>query len=223
MAIKFNLFSLSVGRIIALSLTTITGTSPISYGLSFSPKILPSRYSSSPIQGHDRLHVTRYATSKDTDDATSSKSKNKNNKDLNLLTKSSWYAVELFGNLFGSTSTTNPAREIIEYSGPPSSMGETMKRIELDNDRSYFLSGMVDKDIYAPNCIFSDPFVSFEGRDRFVANLANLGSFVTKYDAKVLKYTQVDDTTIQTKVSSHLNRSMRRFFLSFALVVSSRQ
>ena len=26
------------------------------------------------------------------------------------------------------------------------------------------------------------------GRDRFVENLSNLGSFITKYDAKMLKY-----------------------------------
>lgn len=63
-----------------------------------------------------------------------------------------------------------------------------MKRIQLDNDRSYFLSGQVDNEIYQDDCLFADPFVSFRGRDRFVDNLQNLGSFITKYDAKVIKY-----------------------------------
>lgn len=120
--------------------------------------------------------------------------------DMNPLTKASWYAVELFGNVFGSDSATKTTAEI-DLSEPPQSLSETLERIQLDNDRSYFLSGEVDRELYAPSCIFRDPFVSFEGRDRFITNLANLGSFITKYDAKVLKYEQPDDTTIETKVS----------------------
>jgi hypothetical protein len=59
----------------------------------------------------------------------------------------------------------------------PTSLQETLARIQLDNDRSYFLSGKVDTLIYDPDCIFSDPFISFRGRDHFVDHLANLGSF----------------------------------------------
>ena len=92
---------------------------------------------------------------------------------------------------------------------PPSSIQETLKRIQMDNDRAYFLSGQVDEELYAVDCIFSDPFVSFRGRERFVTNLANLGSFITKYDAKVLTYTQEDATTIQTKVRGGLSTQMR--------------
>ena len=120
---------------------------------------------------------------------------------MNPITKASWYAVELFGKAFGQSSRSRTTTDTPWYDGgPPQSLAETLQRIQLDNDRSYFLSGQVDEAIYDPNCVFRDPFVSFVGRDRFVTNLANLGSFITKYSAKVLEYAQPNDTTIQTKV-----------------------
>lgn len=42
-------------------------------------------------------------------------------------------------------------------------------------------------------CEFADPFVSFRGRDRFVENLQNLGSFITEYSARPLDYNVVED------------------------------
>ena len=75
-----------------------------------------------------------------------------------------------------------------------------MARIQQDNQREYFLSGRVDKLIYDESCVFADPFVSFEGRDRFVENLENLGSFITAYSVKPLDYTVDDDgLTVTTK------------------------
>ena len=117
-------------------------------------------------------------------------------KDMNIATKSSWYVVEWFGNTFGSSSSTDTAENEQETSStaaagvlpPPSSLDETIQRINDDNDRSYFLSGIVDEQIYDKDCVFADPFVSFSGRERFVENLKNLGSFITKYDARVIKY-----------------------------------
>jgi hypothetical protein len=125
---------------------------------------------------------------------------NQKDKNINPLTKSSWYAVELFGKVFGSAK--DEAQAVEDYSGPPQSLQETLNRIKLDNDRSYFLSGQVDEEIYYPDCVFSDPFVSFAGRDRFVTNLANLGSFITNYSARVLDYDADDSTVVQTKVST---------------------
>ena len=122
---------------------------------------------------------------------------------MNPLTKSSWYAVELFGKVFGkgkSESEADGSPQEYDLSKAPESLKETLDRIKLDNDRSYFLSGEVDEEIYDPNCLFSDPFVSFEGRERFVTNLANLGSFITNYSAKVLNYDEQDPTVVQTKV-----------------------
>jgi hypothetical protein len=125
---------------------------------------------------------------------------------MNPITKSSWYAVEWFGKAFGSADKQkqqdgdNDDDTLDTFDTPPKSLEETLQRIKVDNDRSYFLSGEVDEPIYDPNCVFRDPFVSFEGRERFVTNLANLGSFITKYDAKVLKYAQIEGSTVQTKV-----------------------
>jgi len=118
---------------------------------------------------------------------------------MNILTKSSWYVVELFGNVFGTSSSSSPSTRVAGENeqdtstlvSPPSSLDETIKRISDDNDRSYFLSGIIDDQIYDKDCVFADPFVSFSGRDRFVKNLENLGSFITKYDARVIKNSPV--------------------------------
>jgi Uncharacterized conserved protein (DUF2358) len=150
------------------------------------------------------------------------KSKSKNaadvvKDDVGLLARASWYAVEAFGNVFaagkslGDTAITSrqpsPSASI-DFSVSPSSLQETLQRIQLDNDRSYFLSGDVDTLIYDQDCIFADPFVSFRGRDRFVDNLKNLGSFITKYDTKLLEYTvdeAVPEVTTKLMVKLELN------------------
>lgn len=134
--------------------------------------------------------------------------------DMNILTKSSWYAVELFGNVFGKKGQSEETSETVGYelSSSPKSLDETLQRINDDNDRYYFLSGEIDSLIYDEDCVFADPFVSFAGRDRFVQNLENLGSFITKYDAKVLDYSSVtyEDTVpiIQTKIMVKLELNL---------------
>jgi len=129
----------------------------------------------------------------------------------NPLVKASWFAVEAFGKMFGSNEQANEnsnkvisagtAEIKVDLSRPPLSLDEALKRIELDNERNYFLSGEVDVEAYAEDCTFADPFVSFDGRQRFVDNLANLGSFITKYDAKFLGYNVNEaGTQVDTKV-----------------------
>ncbi|KAL3921333.1 MAG: hypothetical protein SGILL_002803 [Bacillariaceae sp.] len=90
-----------------------------------------------------------------------------------------------------------------------------MERIKEDFEKSYFLNGNMDVEIYDPDCEFADPFVSFRGRDRFVDNLQNLGSFITKYDAKLIKYEDADaslDTpTVETKVMVKLELNLPWF------------
>jgi hypothetical protein len=125
--------------------------------------------------------------------------------DMNPLTKASWYAVEVFGKAFASDKKeSSPSLE-----EPPKSLQETIERIQLDNDRSYFLSGEVDRLIYDEQCVFADPFVSFAGRDRFVENLANLGSFITKYSAKMLDYqVSTDETVVNSRVMVKLELNL---------------
>lgn len=120
----------------------------------------------------------------------------------NPFTKASWYAVEAFGKVFGSPVKNAATDFVVDRSKPPSSMQETLQRLQEDNDRQYFLSGTVDELIYAEDCTFSDPFVSFQGRRRFVENLQNLGSFIAKYSARPLdSITELDGTpfVVETK------------------------
>lgn len=131
---------------------------------------------------------------------------NNEEKEMDPLTKASWYGVELFGKVFGDKNKV-ASTETVNLDAPPTSMKETFERIQLDNDRSYFLSGNVDKLIYDEDCVFADPFVSFSGRDRFVDNLQNLGSFITKYSAKMLDYTQEEDT-VKTRVMVKLELNL---------------
>lgn len=39
--------------------------------------------------------------------------------------------------------------------------------MKTDFDRFYFVTGQMDLDLYEPDCVFADPFVAFEGRERF--------------------------------------------------------
>ncbi len=157
----------------------------------------------------------------------------------NPLELASWYAVEAFGKAFGSKKSDGDiiiSSNDIDLTKQPSSLQETLARVKLDNDRSYFLSGEVDRLIYDEDCVFADPFVAFngknfvvwyecmymmrtlssfnlllvtEGRDRFIDNLANLGSFITNYDAKMLKYdVEKDGQEIVTKVMVKLQLNL---------------
>ena len=148
-------------------------------------------------------------------DASSTSSENENasrqesSTSKNPLELASWYAVETFGKVFGIKKSdvgvveSDQTSTLIDINKPPSSLEETLKRIQLDNDRSYFLSGEVDGLIYDDRCTFADPFVSFDGRDRFIENLSNLGSFITNYDAKMIKFeVENDGREVITKVNA---------------------
>lgn len=127
--------------------------------------------------------------------------------EINPVAKASWYAVETFGKIFAPKDDKKGLT--IDQTKPPSSVAETLQRIEEDNSRSYFLSGEVDKLIYDEKCVFSDPFVAFSGRDRFVDNLSNLGSFIIEYDAKMLNYSSSDDgLTVKTRVMVKLELNL---------------
>jgi hypothetical protein len=118
---------------------------------------------------------------------------------IDPIAKTSWYVVEAFGNVFGKGGKTNKG-DAIALDRPPQSVQETLRRIRDDFGRSYFLSGDVDALIYDEQCVFSDPFVSFEGRDRFITNLANLGSFVTKFSVRPIAFNAEDPLNVKTKV-----------------------
>lgn len=185
--------SLSASSLICLVPTPCT---------SFAPAVT-SRSSSIIQRGNDFSTSLDLSKNDDNDDQTK-----------NPLELASWYAVEAFGKAFGSkNSAANGNAPVssnsIDLTKPPSSLDETLKRIQIDNDRSYFLSGEVDRLIYDEECTFADPFVAFDGRDRFIDNLANLGSFITNYDAKMIKYdVQEEGQEILTKVMVKLELNL---------------
>jgi hypothetical protein len=133
---------------------------------------------------------------------------------IDPLTKASWYAVEAFGKVFkqqGKAQRQNNKQKktVFDFTQPPSSLEEAFERIKLDNERNYFLSGEVDEQAYAEDCVFADPFVSFAGRDRFVENLQNLGSFITAYDTRPLKYDVNEDLfEVDTKLMVKLELNL---------------
>eukprot|EP00584_Thalassiosira_punctigera_P024024 CAMPEP_0172559262 /NCGR_PEP_ID=MMETSP1067-20121228/83239_1 /TAXON_ID=265564 ORGANISM="Thalassiosira punctigera, Strain Tpunct2005C2" /NCGR_SAMPLE_ID=MMETSP1067 /ASSEMBLY_ACC=CAM_ASM_000444 /LENGTH=253 /DNA_ID=CAMNT_0013348815 /DNA_START=75 /DNA_END=833 /DNA_ORIENTATION=- len=176
-----------------------------------STKSVASRLNLLGQKGEDRIEADASSSppaSANDGDGESAGSTNKNPLEL-----ASWYAVEAFGKAFGSKRSAddveNPVDDSIDLTKPPSSLEETLRRIRIDNDRSYFLSGEVDRLIYDKGCTFADPFVSFDGRDRFIDNLANLGSFITNYDAKMIKYdAEKDGREVVTKVMVKLELNL---------------
>ena len=159
------------------------------------------------------LPATSGTSSSENDDETASDSVVQ--EDMDPLTRASWYAVEAFGKVFGgggsggASAGASASSDSIDFAQPPSSLKEALRRIELDNERQYFLSCEVDVEAYDPDCLFADPFVSFRGRKRFVDNLANLGSFITKYDARPLGYqVSEDECTVQTRIMVKLELNL---------------
>ena len=83
----------------------------------------------------------------------------------NLATKGAWFAAELAGKAkaaLGGPMERGPA------TAAPKSVAEAVKRIEADYaGEPYFLTGRMDAGCYDEDCEFADPFVSFNGRQRF--------------------------------------------------------
>ena len=97
--------------------------------------------------------------------------KDDNTQSTDAVSKASWYAVEAFGKIFGSgtpKSSQETANAGFSLEDPPRSTEETLTRIQDDFERSYFLSGEVDKLIYDEQCIFSDPLYVEYDRMLFV-------------------------------------------------------
>ncbi|KAJ8604696.1 hypothetical protein CTAYLR_006558 [Chrysophaeum taylorii] len=125
-------------------------------------------------------------------------------KEVSVGAKAAWFGAELFGRIAGGgpAETTSP-------SPPPQSVAEAIERVRADHAKSppYFLSGKFDRSLYAEDCEFSDPFVSFRGRQRFETNLANLGGFITEASAKPLGET-VTETSYKAKFAVRLRLAL---------------
>ncbi|CAI5492892.1 unnamed protein product [Closterium sp. Naga37s-1] len=119
------------------------------------------------------------------------------------LVRFAWYASEAFGKAVaavrggeaeggrgkGATAEGEPA--VVERDA-------AIKALREDYDKSYFVTGEMTMWLYEPECEFADPFVSFNGRDRFKQNVSNLGSFMEEVSLKILDW-QESEGTVTTK------------------------
>ena len=83
-----------------------------------------------------------------------------------------WYAAELGGQVLGRLAKSDQEQRQIEGVGDEDisyrfCRSDLIQSIKNDYERNYFISGQGDMQCYAPNCLFSDPFVSFRGTQRF--------------------------------------------------------
>lgn len=84
--------------------------------------------------------------------------------------KAAWYGAEIFGKLVGGNQKPKATEEV---SAEDITWETALKEIRADFDNNYFVSGDADMSAYDPECEFADPFVSFNGVDRFKTNLSN--------------------------------------------------
>lgn len=112
--------------------------------------------------------------------------------EASLAGKAVWFGAELLGRI--SAAVRGPPEDGVTLeSTAPSSLDESISRLALDyggtpeDPRPYFLTGKMDVGLYAEDCEFADPFVSFKGRQRFVDNLSNLaGGFILDSSTRML-------------------------------------
>lgn len=113
--------------------------------------------------------------------------------EASVFSKGVWFAAEALGR---AAALARPGPSPLAGSSAPGSLEEAIRRLKndyegtLDDARPYFLSGKMDAGLYAADCEFADPFVSFRGTKRFEDNLANLaGGFILDSSARVLNTT----------------------------------
>jgi len=125
-----------------------------------------------------------------------------------VLLKAAWLGTELLGNIAGVASKDNV---IFDVEPPPSSLTEAAMRLRADYERDYFVTGEVDAELYDEDCVFADPFAAFNGRQRFVDNLQNLGTFIVGYNIKMLSFEEqlsASPPTITTRVMVKLQLNL---------------
>ena len=97
-------------------------------------------------------------------------------------------ASEAFGNLIGSSGREPATGGRSSSSGSESetssggsgivSYASAVLALREDYSKNYFVTGLGDMEAYAESCVFSDPFASFKGLDRFQRNVGNLGGLM---------------------------------------------
>eukprot|EP00904_Undaria_pinnatifida_P001460 jgi/Undpi1/11314/HiC_scaffold_30.g13612.m1 len=118
--------------------------------------------------------------------------------DPNLGVKAAWYGSELFGNFIGMGNTKPIGSKAVVDPTEPIGRTDAIARLKTDFDRFYFVTGQMDLDLYEEDCTFADPFVAFDGRQRFKNNLDNLGSLMQDVNLDVTSWEETN-TSLKTK------------------------
>eukprot|EP00892_Ulva_mutabilis_P004237 jgi/Ulvmu1/2185/UM013_0031.1 len=116
-------------------------------------------------------------------------------KDPGMDLKAAWYGAEIFGKLVGGKNKPKAAAASVE----PITWDTALKEVRADFDNNYFVSGDADMVAYDPDCEFADPFVSFNGVDRFKTNLSNFSSVTSDVKVDITDWEELED--LKLKVS----------------------
>ena len=99
------------------------------------------------------------------------------------------------------------------YLQPVLSFEEVSRGIREDFRRGYLFSGEIEEEIYAGNCTFTDPTLSFQGLDTFVNNIASIRPLVDLFieDAFVILYSlsPTDSSYVSLQASWRMSGGLR--------------
>lgn len=112
----------------------------------------------------------------------------------NVVQKAAWYGVEAFGKVAGRGKESK-ATSVQEVNAEKVPRDAVLAAIREDYEiNNYFVSGNGDMTAYEPDCKFSDPFVAFNGVDRFKQNVSNLGAYLQDVELEILDWKESEDS-----------------------------
>lgn len=75
---------------------------------------------------------------------------------------------------------------------PPQDIADILAMLRLDfTERAYFVTGVISQNMYAPDCLFVDPTISFRGTELYIQNLSLVVSFLSSPSIELLSLTIV--------------------------------
>lgn len=102
-----------------------------------------------------------------------------------------WLSTEVL-RLFGRNPPPNGLAPSVPVPAP-SSMAEFVVQLEEDFRRAYFVTGDLADELYASDCVFADPTISFQGLEMYKSNLRLLIPFLTAPEIRLKGAIQVVD------------------------------
>ena len=134
--------------------------------------------------------------------------------DVTPMLRAVWSATEVIGNAAAALSGSGKDKKRGDAGSLPVraklTEEEALQSLRDEYEREYFLSGEIDMSLFEEDCLFSDPFAGFRGKERFKNNLENLSLFISRSQAKLLKLevTQRDPLIITSRVMVKLQLNL---------------